>query len=128
MATATAQWLAVKNLLKLGHVFSESHLAIPVAEHLIAHGWCDLRAERHSNTLFGKVDKDPVYYDLDAMRKNGAGSVIEKLVIEMKLLKAPNEPRLMKDFAKLALPPNGAGYASLSTLVVWQKKSVRYLK
>jgi len=70
IAIATAKWLSEKRRLGLEHVLSESHLIIPVAEHLIDQGWSDLWSERDSKTLFEIGNPGNVNYDIDA-KKDG---------------------------------------------------------
>jgi hypothetical protein len=109
IAQATAQWLADKRKErpKISPLFSESHLIIPAAEYLIDDNWDKLGTEKHSAELFDKGNAGDVNYDLSATKDN------ETLLIETKLLKKTSEPRLIKDFVKLAFPTNGSGYSSL---------------
>jgi hypothetical protein len=101
IAKATAEWLTEKKKRKQYEgLFSESHLVIPVADYLIDQGWSALRTEQHSKTLFELGEGGDVNYDLEATKDDGS-----KLLVEMKLQKKVSDPRLFKDFGKLALSP-----------------------
>jgi hypothetical protein len=106
LATATAKWLSKKRQIGLGDVFSESQLTIPVVEHLIPKGRRKFKAERNSVNVFKGKCSD-VYYDLDEIKNTS------KLLIELKLSKALQKQRLIKDLVKLALPPSNLGFTCL---------------
>jgi hypothetical protein len=108
ISEATARWLSDNRNDGLGEIFSESHLIIPVAKNLIEQGWSEIKTERHSKKLFNMGNGGDVNYDLDAIKDKKT-----KILIEMKMLKKRCETRHIKDFVKLAFPPNGSGYTSL---------------
>jgi hypothetical protein len=114
VAKATADWLAEKASNGLGGVFSESVLTLPVAEFLIKEKGCAAKAEQDGQPFEGAVrgNQEYVYssgnvnYDLVSWPDPAQSlrDTAHMTIWEMKYLKRINDSRIVKDFAKLALP------------------------
>lgn len=112
---ATAHWLEFKRLAGFECLFGEALMLMPISEFLLGNGW-QLDAERDFHSLFdGKASRGYLNYDLFATKGD------ERLVIEMKFLKAPRKnggpnslaaplawSRIFDDIAKLAFPTDDA--------------------
>jgi hypothetical protein len=107
LAEATAHWLAYKQLSGFESLLSEALLMIPVAEYLIEHGY-HVAAEQDTKRLdFGFGEPGEANYDIAAKKGD------DRLLLEMKYLKKSEDQRIIKDFIKLALPPQDSKYERL---------------
>jgi hypothetical protein len=122
LGRSVAHWLAFKSLSGFYDLFSEALLMVPVAEHLLGHGYV-VKGEQDTKTLFDLGNRGEANYDIMAERIDTIDRTPQKLLVEMKYLKKPNDHRVVKDFVKLALPGLDKNYERF--FLVGHDKGVR---
>jgi hypothetical protein len=104
LANATALWLAYKRISGFNNLLSEGLLIIPVVEFLIGQGYTGFEAEPDAYRLFG-LGGGGAYAAYDLKAESGS-CTLKHIILEMKLLTSVNDPRIITDFVKLAVPPH----------------------